>query len=124
MPIPSNPGAFVAEWLDGWNDHDLDRVLAHFSDDIVFSSPMAERLLPESGGVIHGKSQLRSYWTKGLEMLPDLRFELVSYAVHAAESDAVVITYRNSGGAVVNEVLVFQGEADASHLVTTGYATH
>lgn len=31
---------FAADWIDAWNAHDLDRVLAHYSDDFEMSSPV------------------------------------------------------------------------------------
>lgn len=120
VTVPNDPEAFVSDWLDGWNEHDVERVLAHFSEDVIFSSPVARLMLPESGGVIRGKAQLRTYWSKGLEMIPDLRFEVVSYSLGV---DAMVITYRNHRGDLVNEVLVFHGEGGGS-LVTAGYGTY
>ena len=43
---------FADAWLRAWNDHDLDRVLSHFTDDVVFTSPVAAQLLTGSEGVI------------------------------------------------------------------------
>jgi len=33
------------EWASHWNAHDIEALLTHFSDDVVFSSPMASQLL-------------------------------------------------------------------------------
>src|SRR5271170_703220 len=65
---------FVDSWEQGWNAHDLERVLSHFADDVVFTSPVAAQLLGDSDGVIRGKAALREYWTEGLRRIPDLRF--------------------------------------------------
>ncbi|MGO9660826.1 MAG: nuclear transport factor 2 family protein [Acidimicrobiales bacterium] len=97
---------FVDAWLQAWNDHDLDRVLDHFSDDVVFTSPVAAQLLAGSEGVVRGKAALRVYWSEGLRRLPDLHFELVGVYVGV---DVLVINYRNQRGNLVNEVLVFDG---------------
>jgi ketosteroid isomerase-like protein len=35
---------FCESWVAAWNAHDLERVLSHFSDDIVFSSAVAAQL--------------------------------------------------------------------------------
>ncbi len=32
--------AFVAGWIDAWNRRDIEAVLAHFADDVRFTSPM------------------------------------------------------------------------------------
>ena len=66
MPTP-DPTAFADDWVRAWNAHDVEAVLAHFHDDVVFSSPVAARVLPESGGVVRGKAALRDYWLTALE---------------------------------------------------------
>ena len=108
---PAEVDAFVASWLQAWNDHDLERVLGHFAEDVVFTSPVAAQLLAGSDGVIRGKAALRAYWTEGLRRIPDLRFEVV--AVYAGVH-TIVINYRNQRGGLVNEVLTFDGPVVAS----------
>ena len=43
---------------------------------VVFTSPLAIRIVEGSDGVIRGKEELRSYWSEGLRRNPDLRFEI------------------------------------------------
>lgn len=111
-----DPTAFSQEWVEAWNSHDVERVLAHFSDDVEFSSPVAKKLLPDTLGFIRGKDQLRQYWTRALEKMPNLKFEVV--AVYTGVS-TIVITYRNHLGNTVNEVLIFSDE-----LVVKGHGTY
>jgi ketosteroid isomerase-like protein len=108
--------AFAQEWVDGWNAHDLERVLAHFSDDVTFTSPVASQLIPETNGVIHGKDALRAYWEEGLRRIPDLHFEIEGLYIGI---DALVINYRNQRGVLVNEVLIFDRD-----VVVQGYGTY
>jgi hypothetical protein len=115
MPIPE-PNEFSRRWVAAWNAHDVEALLAHFSDDVVFTSPVAAQLLAVSDGVIRGKQALRAYWTEGLRRIPDLRFEVVG--VYAGVS-SIVINYRNQKGGLVNEVLLFDGD-----LVTQGHGTY
>jgi ketosteroid isomerase-like protein len=110
------PTAFAAEWIDAWNARDVEAVLTHYSDDVVFTSPTALQFAPESGGTVHGKDSLRSYWTRALEGHPDLRFELIG--VYAG-IDTLVLHYRNQVGGMVNEVLTFR-----DGLVVAGHANH
>jgi ketosteroid isomerase-like protein len=107
--------AFAEQWVKDWNAHDLDALLGHFTDDVVFTSPVAVRLLG-SDGVIRGKEALRKYWSEGLRLIPDLRFEVL--AVYAGVS-TVVINYRNQAGGAVCEVLTFDGS-----LVREGHGTY
>jgi hypothetical protein len=94
--------AFVKEWIDAWNARDLERILHHWEDDCVFSSPLVTRLLDEPSGQVRGKAALRAYWQVGLERNPDLRFELDTVLVGA---DSLVIAYRNHRGQRCAEML-------------------
>ena len=107
---------FAEHWLEAWNSHDLEAVLSHFSDDVVFSSPMAAQVCAGCDGVVHGKAALRDYWAEGLRRLPDLHFEIESLYVGV---QTLVINYRNQAGGLVNEVLVFDGA-----LVAEGHGTY
>lgn len=107
---------FVDQWVADWNAHDLDALLSHYADDVVFTSPLAARFLPGSDGVARGKDALRSYWTAGLAALPDLHFEVLEHYVGAS---TIVVRYRNQSGGVVCEVLEFDRE-----LVTRGHGTY
>ncbi|WP_396918075.1 nuclear transport factor 2 family protein [Mycolicibacterium sp.] len=111
-----DPQGFADEWVRAWNAHDVEAVLAHFHDDVVFSSPVAARVLPDSDGVVQGKAALRDYWTTALAGMPDLRFEIVD--VYRGQS-TLVINYRNQRGGLVNEVLIFDGD-----LVREGHGTY
>ncbi|WP_426595722.1 nuclear transport factor 2 family protein [Cellulomonas sp. McL0617] len=116
MSLP-DPILFSAEWEAAWNAHDLDAILSHFDDDVVFTSPVAVQLLPETGGVLRGKAQLRAYWAEGLRLIPDLHFTVED--VYAGVT-ALVIHYRNQRGSSVDEVLVFGDDG----LVVQGHGTY
>lgn len=107
---------FTRGWLEAWNRHDVEAVLAHFADEVTFSSPAAARIVAGSDGVIRGKAALRDYWQEGVRLIPDLRFELVGVYVGI---DTLVINYRNQRGGLVNEVLRFHGS-----LVVEGHGTY
>jgi|SRR5665213_518404 len=107
---------FATDWLDAWNAHDLDPILSHFRDDVVFMSPMALRIVEGSEGVIRGKKELSAYWGEGLRRTPELHFEIEDLYLGVT---SVVIHYRNHSGGLVNEVLVFDGP-----LVIEGHATY
>ncbi|GAA2228387.1 MULTISPECIES: nuclear transport factor 2 family protein [Kitasatospora] len=97
---------FAEEWAAAWNSRDLEQVLAHFTDDVVFTSPRIVHFLADPSGEVRGKDALRAYWTKGLQHLPDLHFTVEDVR---ASIDTVVINYRNERGQAVAEVLTFRG---------------
>jgi len=116
MPTPESK-CYADQWVRAWNAHDIEAVLDHFRDDVVFTSPVAARVVPESGGVVRGKAALRDYWTTALSQQADLQFEVVG--VYRGES-TLVINYRNHRGQLVNEVLTFDGDG----LVYEGHGTY
>jgi ketosteroid isomerase-like protein len=109
--------AFAQQWVDAWNAHDVDAVLAHFTDDADFSSPVAAQLLPETRGTLRGKDAIRNYWTVGLMRIPELHFEVIDVYTGVG---IVVINYRNHLGGLVNEVLHLNPDGR----VQRGYGTY
>lgn len=59
---------FAREWEASWNAHDIDRIISHYTDDIVLVSPIASKLLgaPE----VRGFEAVRSYFMTGLAAIP------------------------------------------------------
>lgn len=107
---------FAIEWLDAWNSQDLERILSHFTDDVVFTSPAAAKIVKGSEGVIRGKTALREYWRAGLDLNPELNFEIAGVYVGV---NTLVINYRNHRGGLVCEVLKFEGL-----LISEGHGTY
>lgn len=94
--------AFAEAWEAAWNSHDLDRILAHYSTDVIFRSHKAVRLVGH--GEIRGKEGLRAYWAKALAQQPDLSFVVVDvFRGHGM----MVITYRNQYNVLAAETLRF-----------------
>ena len=53
---------FAADWIESWNAHDLDRILAHYSDDFEMSSPYIITVAGEPSGTLRGEEAVRAYW--------------------------------------------------------------
>jgi hypothetical protein len=72
---------FAREWIKGWNDHDLDAVLAHYADDFEMTSPLIVQRFGIASGTVKGKEAVRRYWAQGLAATPQLHFKLRSVMV-------------------------------------------
>ncbi|HXI99814.1 MAG TPA: nuclear transport factor 2 family protein [Micropepsaceae bacterium] len=68
--------AFAQEWVEAWNSHDLTRILAHYDDDVVLTSPRAKAIIGAADGAVRGKPALRDYFATALAKMPDLTFAL------------------------------------------------
>jgi hypothetical protein len=101
-------GAFVADWYEAWNAHDLERVLSHYSEAVVFSSPFIAQIGVEPSGSVSGKAALRGYWTRALERFPELHFEPLGTYFGAS---SVVLHYRAVAGLLGAELMEFGPDA-------------
>jgi ketosteroid isomerase-like protein len=100
----SEARAWAERWIDEWNRHDVEAVLAHFADDVEFCSPVAAKITGDPSGIVRGRDALRAYWTTALSGHPDLHFELDD--VHLGV-DCIAIRYRNEAGRGATEIAVF-----------------
>jgi ketosteroid isomerase-like protein len=97
---------FAAAWIAAWNAHDLERILSHYSDDFVMSSPRIALVAGEPSGVLEGKAAVEAYWRRALGLAPDLHFRLISTFVGA---DGLVLYYEGVRGPAA-EVFFFNSE--------------
>lgn len=94
--------AFAKEWEAGWNSHDLDRILSHYSEDIVFHSRKAQTVT--GSGILEGRDALRAYWSEALAAQPELTFRVqdVFEGYHM-----MVISYLNHRDVLAAETFYF-----------------
>lgn len=107
--------AFAQAWEAAWNSHDLDRILTHYADDVIFRSHKAMRMV--GTGEVHGKAALSEYWSRALAAQPGLSFVVVD-VLHG--HGMMVITYLNHRNILGAETLRFGAhglvvEASACH---------
>ena len=84
------PDALGRAWIDAFNAHDVERLIALYADDCTHTSPKIRALHPETGGKLVGKAALRTWWTDAIKRLPGLRYELVRLT---ANDERVVLEY-------------------------------
>ena len=95
---------FAAEWIESWNAHDLGRVLSHYAEDFEMSSPVIVQIAGEPTGRLRGKAAVGAYWRKALDLIPDLKFELLSVL---AGVSSITLYYRGARGRLAAEVFHF-----------------
>jgi hypothetical protein len=101
-------------WIESWNSHDLDRIMEHYSDDVVLISPVAARILNDPTGAVRGKPALRAYFAKGLAFYPDLKFHLLDtlWGLHS-----LVLCYKNQNNARTAEFMEIGDDGKVSRVV-------
>jgi len=101
-------------WVRAWNSHDLDRIMAHYADDVVLISPVAVRILGDPSGRVAGKPALRAYFERGLAAYPKLQFELVDLMWGL---QSVVLYYVNQTGSKTGEYMEIDSTGKVSKVV-------
>jgi hypothetical protein len=121
MITPEFAKEFAAEWIEAFNSRDLDRVLAHYTDDFEMSSPFIVSVAGEATGTLMGRAAVGAYWAKALERRPDLNFRLVQ--VYSGVR-SVVIHYQRHDGSYAAEYFEFAASGkvakSSAHYVTLG----
>lgn len=111
---------FAAHWADAWNRRDVEEVLRHFRDDVVFTSPTA--LAVVGSPVVRGKAALRDYWNQAMARVTALNFT-VDRILWDPDRRELAIVYDqtvNGQSKRVSENLVF----DESGLVASAEVFH
>lgn len=96
---------FAEEWIEAWNQHDLERILAHYEDDFEMSSPVIAQIAGEPSGRLRGKPAVAAYWAKALQAAPNLHFELKNVLIGAG---SLTLCYEGHRG-LAAEVFHFAG---------------
>ena len=109
---------FASTWIESWNSHDLDNILTHYSDDIEITTPMIKLAAGIDSGSLKGKENVREYWKKALEKIPDLHFEL--YEVTSGVN-SVALFYKSVMNKKAIEVMFFndQGKVNKMYALYT-----
>lgn len=95
---------FAADWIESWNAHDLERVLAHYTNDFEMSSPVIVQIAGEPSGTLKGKKAVGAYWAKALELISDLRFKLIATLTGV---NSITLYYKGAKGRLAAEIFHF-----------------
>ena len=87
----TQPNKLIAgRWFAAFNAHDLEGLLALYTDDAEHYSPKLKARRPETKGLVRGKAALRDWWRDAFERLPSLRYEVVKLT---ADDEQVFMEY-------------------------------
>ncbi|MDF2449245.1 MAG: hypothetical protein K0R26_1749 [Bacteroidota bacterium] len=108
MSVTTNK-QIAQQWFLAFNEHNLDDLLNLYTDEAEHYSPKLKVRMPETNGLIKGKTALRSWWQDAFDRLPSLRYEIKKLT---ADEEQVFMEYvRHVDGEeelFVGEVLVIE----------------
>jgi hypothetical protein len=102
--------ALAEQWMAAWNAGDLGRIMDHYAADVEFEANTVVRRWQKADGKLLGLAELREHFRLGLELVPNLHFELED--MFSAPSGYAVLYRRENGNRVLDVVeLDHEGKA-------------
>lgn len=106
-----NNKQIALKWFEAFNEHNLEKLLSLYDENAQHYSPKLKIRMPETEGLIKGKSSLRSWWQDSFDRLATLQYEVIKLT---ADEDQVFMEYtRHVNGEddlSVGEVLQIENE--------------
>jgi ketosteroid isomerase-like protein len=100
-------------WCHAWNLLDLDAVMDHYTDDVMFSSPTVVKRWGIATGWLQGKAKLRENFSIGMRA-KDLRFELVDVLTGV---NTMCVIYRRETGLLVSDLVELDSQMKGRRVV-------
>ena len=88
--------AFAESWIAAWNRRDVEAVLAHYSEEAQFVSPVARNLVGRPA--LRNKHELEHYWRTALARISTLEFKLDHAAWDEKRLELKVVYEANLNG--------------------------
>jgi ketosteroid isomerase-like protein len=82
-------------WLSAWNAHDVEAILACYASDVELVVSTAVRRWGRPDGRLRGRDELRTHFSRGLALAPELRFTEEALLV---SPDGYALLYRRENG--------------------------
>ena len=88
--------SFAESWIAAWNRRDVEAVLAHYSEEAQFVSPVARNLVGRP--ILRNKKELEDYWRTALARISVLEFKLDHAAWDEKRCELNVVYEANLNG--------------------------
>jgi ketosteroid isomerase-like protein len=82
-------------WLGAWNAHDIEAIMACYASDVELVVSTAVHRWGRADGRLRGRDELRTHFSRGLELAPVLRFTEEALLV---SPDGYALLYRRENG--------------------------
>jgi ketosteroid isomerase-like protein len=99
--------AFAAAWIRDWNAHDLEVILDHYAEDVVFRSPKVSIFTEGATDTLRGREALRPYFARGLANRSNLTF---SPPQVFCDTSGLALVYESEAGNTACETMTLDAD--------------
>jgi hypothetical protein len=103
------------QWVDDWNHRNIEQVMSHYSEEVLFYSPTVIRRWNQPKGILVGKSAVERHFRKAMEEVPDIHFEFKSLLFGA---ESIILIYERETGNLVADLVLFNAEGKINKVRT------
>jgi hypothetical protein len=103
------------QWIHDWNHRNINNIMDHYADDVMFYSPTVIRRWNKPEGKLEGKVSLEQHFKKGLEEMPDIHFEFHSILYGL---NSIILFYKRETGILAADVVTFNKAGKVSEVRT------
>jgi ketosteroid isomerase-like protein len=101
--------SFADGWIRAWNNKDIEAIMGHYAEAVVFSSPFILKAKINGKGTIHGKTELRKYFEMALNNDAALHFDLKQIMVGIK---SITLIYVRKKTMLASEVMILNDEGN------------
>ncbi|MFN8734127.1 MAG: nuclear transport factor 2 family protein [Hyphomonadaceae bacterium] len=98
----TDPTSFAAAWIADRNAHDVEKILAHYAQDVVFHSPKVAIRTKDAKTFFTGREELRPYFSFAFQIRPQLQFTLLNIC---QDKQGLALIYQDETGATATELM-------------------
>jgi ketosteroid isomerase-like protein len=91
-------------WITAWNSGNLEKILDHYTDDVILYSAAARRRWKAADGKLIGKSAVENHFRKAFEEVPGMRLEFVKLLTG---TEGVLVIYKRETGMLTADLVHF-----------------
>lgn len=123
----NNEAEFIhREWDARTRAHDIEGLLALYTEDAILESPLVARILDQSSGLLRGKEQLREFFRRGTDNRPNELVRWYRTGRYLFDGRTLIWEYPRAhadGGDQVDlvEVMDLRGPQIAHHRIYWGW---
>ncbi|HSZ33202.1 MAG TPA: nuclear transport factor 2 family protein [Puia sp.] len=101
------------DWINAWNKGDINSLINHYSDNVVFYSSAAKRRWGVPDGKLSGIEALGNHFRKAFEEFPSMK---VTFRKLLRGADGVLLVYERENGKMMADFVQFNDQGKVTEV--------